>query len=300
MCISMGPAEFSDTYIYAGIRGGEHVLIYQNRPSNMNQAHVATRTSSVPGMVDLWSTPESPVRPGNAMVWPVPSIGRLTKSNLFSLDRAPRLLTDMWARHNRTESATRGMSFGATPKGIDIEVVDVGMYTVVVVNSANPDQVQEVLMSAVPVEKRPAVNTELLAWFAQSYPNWPLVIACFVAADAQLAVPFGVRYTPIRKDVLYLPGADAHDGNPPKIGERVATDHVLMFGAERINGGTQIEPVLRTSGSKLGDEGLAFPAMFTGVASKTALPNGDWVIPVEDVIAGRLEGLKRSTPPKMV
>jgi hypothetical protein len=295
----MGPAEFSDTYIYAGVKGGEHILIYQNRPSNMIEPATSNLMSVVPGLVDFWSTPESPVRPGNAMVWPVPSISRLTKTNLFSLDRAPRLLTDMWARLDGTE-VMRGANFGAVAKGLDVEVVEVGMYTVVVVNSAQPDQVQEILATSVPTEKRPKINTALLSWFAQSYPNWPLVIACFVSSDAQMAVPFGVRYTPLRKDILYLPGADAHDGNPPHIGERVATDHVLMFGADRINAGKAIEPVLRTSGSKLGDASLSFPDMYTGVKSKAALPNGDWVIPVEDVIAGRLDGLKRSTPPRTV
>lgn len=294
MCVSFGLADFGKTYIYAAATSnGRHTLIYQNQPQNLMRppANVLLGQDDN-GLVDIWSMPERPIVPGNAMILPIPAAKPIRQADVFVMDSSSRLLYKMW---EQTQPVTRG----DTPKK-DPLIFSRGIYDIVVVNHADTTVgVLDVLEKQVSPEKRPVLNQSILDWFFKSYPGWPLIIACFSNVDQKAADPFGVTYLPKRYDILYMPGMDAHDGNPPVVGASVPVNHVLLFGVDGVSVGQSASEVLTVNG--VGSFKSVFADRYVGLKLEGNLSNGDWVIPTSALVDHNFSSrLYRTKPPVMV
>jgi hypothetical protein len=302
MCIFSNLAEVEGTRIFVGANSGwQHFVIYQNKVANLAAPIKPSFPAGKSGLSNPWNSPSGKVvTPGNAMIFPVPAKHPITPDNLVSLDNCSSLLKDMWRFANPAVSMGITRGFDEVPKSIS--VYEIGLYTVVISNNANTEAVMQVIEKKVPADRLPSIDPQLIDWFAKMYNGWPLIIACFANTASEWSVPFGVFYDPIWPDLIFVPGADAHDGEPPKIGLPVDVNHVLMFGADKVSNGVPFSDVLKAgAASRLGMELTAkLPGMFTGVEATGRLPNGDWVIQLSDVMAGRVnETLVRAEPPGM-
>jgi hypothetical protein len=206
MCCTFTASEMSDTRLYVGEaeKDGEtvHVLAYQN-----------TAQTNAP----------------NAMVLPIPTTKSLVADNLIDTREFKNFLKDITSA---SQEHTKGVSFnrrGMTLGGMDddrAEVVDVGSYTVVLAD--NVGQIPEAL-TRVPEHKRPSVSKKFLTGYSELYPNQPIAVCCW---DGSIeAEPLLMWYVPRDRSHLFIPTMDAHDGQAPRVGEKVFTDHIISVGS---------------------------------------------------------------------
>lgn len=214
MCCTFTASEMSDTRIYAGEaeRNGEtvHVLAYQN-----------TAQTNAP----------------NAMVLPIPTDKALGAENLIDTRQFKNFLkniTEASQIHTKSAGMRRGMTLGAMSDSVAM-VVDVGSYTVVL--AENVGQIPEAL-TRVPESKRPSVTKRFLEGYGKLYPNQPIAVCCW---DGSIeAEPLLMWYVPRDRTTLFVPTMDAHDGDAPRVGEKVFTDHIISVGAVGPTSGSRV------------------------------------------------------------
>ena len=206
MCCTLEPAKMSKTILYAGdatIDGQyRHVIGYQNKA------------------VNEFSGP-------NAMILPFPAASRMGAENSIDVTGTKSLLSDMaTAVMPRTRSMSKGFGSLGVAGGY-VEVFDSGDYTVVL--AADARDIPHVLHK-VPENKRPRLNENIFAAYAQWYPGWPIALCCFEAKKAVENQPMLWWYLPKAHDKLFLPAVDGHDGDVPRIKMTVARDHTVVVG----------------------------------------------------------------------
>ncbi len=263
MCVTLGPAELSNTIIYAGeaVRDNKrvHVLAYQNKATSQ-----ASR--------------------GNAMILPLPAKGNLGPANTIDTSKADYFLEDM--ADAIVQVRLQGMSFDSLSKGApdSVQVFAVGSYTVVL--AKDPREIPEA-MRAVPMNQQPrTLPVDIFEAYHTLYPGWPVAVCCW---DGTLeAEPLLWWYEPTNPNTLFAPGLDAHDGKPPKTLAIVDIDHTVIFGST-------IDSLSPTQGGEvlyrdtLADEiKNLLPLRVAGkIYGKTRMRNGDFTLPLSRLSAAR-------------
>ncbi len=206
MCCTFTESEMSDTRLYVGEaeRNGKtvHVCAYQN-------------TAQTHGP--------------NAMVLPIPTEMAMGPENLIDTREFKNFLkniVDATQVHTKSAGMRRSMTLGSFGSDSLAQVIDVGSYTVVLAENVN--QIPEAL-TRVPEDRRPSVSKKFLGGYGAIYPNQPIAICCWNGSIE--AEPLLMWYEPKDRTTLFIPTMDAHDGNPPRLGERVYTDHIITVGS---------------------------------------------------------------------
>jgi hypothetical protein len=207
MCITLEPAKLSSTRIYAG-----------------DVTHPSGRPVHVIGYQNVVQATRGP----NAMLLPFPAsqVGPENLVNGAAFAEIMAAYERAIQRRNMTKGVSRGI--GAAPAAAGYSVFDSGSYTIALAEKASflKDAVQ-----LVPEARRPKIATSFIIALSQLYPNWPIAVCCFEGGDVApepLFWWFESRYP----DTLFAPAIDAHDGNPPNMGELVHRDHVVAFGSD--------------------------------------------------------------------
>jgi len=295
MCVSLGPAKFSNTILYVGsaVRDGKdvHVLGYQNTAENLA---VAGRP---PGLDPrLWSQVirEQGAKPvGNAMILPFPAIAAMGEANVVDTSGCKSILKDIvTAVKPRSKGGTlmggdRSMSFSAPI------VFETGIYTVVL--ARDPRDIPAAL-AHVPEEKRPDLKPEIFAAYAEWYPGWQIALCCFSNADAVEADPLLWWYEPAFPDVYFAPALDSHTGGVPDLDATVDVDHAVTFMS------TEGRAPSVEYADTLSDEVRALlPTHAIGRELDTRLPNGDFQIDKATADAGRftIDRIKPGANPRI-
>lgn len=254
MCCSLEPAELSDTIVSC---------IETAHPETSKLIHVA-------GYQNKATSPGGP----NAMLLPFPSAVPMGPANVVDTTSAKRLLKDYAETLvERTRGFSKGLlSLSADGLDDDIQVFEAGSYHIVM--AANAAAIPSALRF-VPSAKRPRVNQAIFDAYAKFYPSatWQFALCCWNGAvDAE---PMMWWYQPNDPDYLFLPGLDAHDGLPPKLGTQVRVDHSLIVGSN-------ISAVKNAERVYFRDRDMS-PALkpyiassVVGTEAKGAAHNGDW------------------------
>ncbi len=206
MCCTLGPAKLTDTVLYAAeaMHNGKlvHVLGYQNQAQNLTRAP-------------------------NAMILPFPAAEPMGPENVVDTTACQHILTDYaeTVRPVTRGGHTKGGYSAATAKSV--QVFDTGSYTVVLAEDAR--DIPEAL-SRVPANKRPKMNPEIFDAYNKWYPGWAIALCCFEAGVRTAPEPMLWHYTPKDTTRLFAPALDAHDGNPPKLGEQVPVSSAVVWG----------------------------------------------------------------------
>ncbi|WP_405805532.1 hypothetical protein [Streptomyces sp. NBC_01187] len=268
MCLSMAPAEFSGTTLFLGRRhhpehGLVHVLGYQNTAVNLADGP-------------------------NAMLLHLPA-ARMTRHNFLSVGRDSNVLDRMVdavrPRSVASPDPIAWMGWGAAP---EVEVFEHDIYTVLL--AADPTALPAAL-SQVPAHKRPALDPELLRFYAERYPGCAMAVCCFDNAQAGRAKPLLMWYQPYDADLLTLPALDCHTGAPPDLEAEVPVDHWLLFGTDEAPEGWGA-PVDYPYGMR--HKLRAFlPDTVLGTHVEGSLPNGDFALSHRALLAGDLGRIER-------
>jgi hypothetical protein len=271
MCVSMAPAEFSGTTLYAGRRrhpehGLVHVLGYQNTALN------------------LASGP-------NAMLLHLPARRMTGRQFLHVGDHSDVLRRMVDAVRPRTRRGPAPMGWmGAAPGGA-VEVFEHDVYTVLL---ADDPMLLPGALEQVPERKRPRLDPALMAFYAEAYPDHPLAVCCFDNADAREAKPLLLWYEPHDPDLLLAPALDCHTGGPPDLDRPVDVDHWVLFGTDEAPADWGA-PV--TYGPRMRHRLRGFlPDRVMGVHHAGPLPNGDFALAHADLLAGDLGRVRRVQP----
>ncbi|MFI9250020.1 hypothetical protein [Streptomyces sp. NPDC053069] len=271
MCISTGEAAFSGTILYCGrqhhpVHGLIHVMGYQNTAVNLADGP-------------------------NAMLLHLPT-RQLTAEQFISVGRSGDVLQRMVAAVETADAEDDGIAWmGADPQPVQVFEYDV--YTVLL--ASDPTLVPAALQR-VPPHRRPALHPDLLRFYADSFPDHTIAVCCFDNADAQRARPLLLWYPPLDPDRLVLPALDSHTGGPPDLDAEVPVDHWVLLSTDRGPSGWGValdHP--RTMRHSL----RAFlPGTVVGrhYSRGRSLPNGDFAISHEDLLAGDLDRIERLRP----
>jgi TonB family protein len=206
-CCSLEPAVFSNTRGLAAevLMDNKvvHLLGYQNNASN-------------------WSSKGG----GNAMLLPIPAkLGSMSEKNILDTSSAPTCLEDMVdALKPRTKGFDR--SFTSDLVVPQVKIFEFDIYTIILANNVQliPDALKKV-----PAEKRPEINKEIFDAYANWYKGWTFALCCFNNRKLSQAKPMIWWYEPLYPKKLFFPALDAHTGHAPKLDEKVAVDHQLIF-----------------------------------------------------------------------
>jgi hypothetical protein len=272
MCVSASAAELSGTILFAGrrlhrVHGWVEVLGYQNTAVNLS-----------PGP--------------NAMLLHLPA-RKVTSAHFLNVGRCDQVLRDMAAA---VQSMGRGRYLSDETDwmgGGRVEVFEHDIYTVVLADRAT--DIPRAL-DRVPERKRPVVSSELLAFYADCFPGYPVALCCFDNAEAIQAKPLMLWYRPLDEERLILPAIDCHTGAVPDLEASVRTDHTVIFATDRAIEGWG-EPVAYSQAGRMRHELRAFlPEQVLGERFTELLPNGDFAIAHDDLVRGDLGRIERSVP----
>lgn len=273
MCVSSLPASLSDTIVYIGRtdhpeHGYVEVLGYQNTAAN---------------------EADGP----NAMLLHLPAGARMTAENFIHVREKDDPLADMAEAYDAFHDDGIDWMDGAAAAGGPL-VFDHDVYTVVL--AEDPADVPTAL-DRVPAHRRPAISTELLDFYARTFPGYTIALCCFDNADAQRARPLFLWYEPAEPDILRLPALDCHTGGVPEPGIRVDREHLLLFGGDDSPPETTA-PVHYRPGTRH-DLRRFLPGRVQGVrvqyeheAGPELFRNGDFLLSLADLKAGRFDGVR--------
>lgn len=272
MCISTGAADFSGTIVYCGRRehpehGLIHVLGYQNTAANLADGP-------------------------NAMVRHLPAAGRLTERHFLSAGRSGDVLRRM---ADAVQSATV-RDAGIAWMGAEAETVRIFEHDVYTILLADDPTAVPAALGRVPAHRRPRLDPELLRFYAELFPGHTFAICCFDNADAQRAKPLLLWYPPLDPDRLTVPALDCHTGGAPDLDAVVPVDHWVLFSSDQAPDGWGV-PVEYPADMR--HRLLTFlPGAVMGrkYGDGLALPNGDFSLGHQDLLAGDLDRVERLRP----
>jgi hypothetical protein len=283
MCCSVSPGipvHFSNTVLYAAEmlqENGEivHVLGYQNKAQNN-----AGRAIRLGGLLQkLFNRPT-----GNAMILPFPAMPQsMSKANVLNTKSCPDILQNMAsALAPPSRQPSRSFALAAAAPQPKVQVFEAaGIYTVVLAQNALDIPAA---LEQVPIDKRPSINSELFAAYAEWYPHWTIALCCFNNDKAELADPMLWWYKPMFADRLFLPTLDGHTGEVPNLKAQVAVDHTLAVSSYKMQNGNQ---VFYTGNILAIDSYLARKVI--GKKYYERMANGDFICDVTDVRNGQFK-----------
>lgn len=267
MCVSMAAARFTGTAAYLGrLRHPEHGLIH---------------------VLGYQNTARNQAAGPNAMLLHLPATG-MSARHFLPVGRDSDVL-------DRLVSALAPVSAGVDTEvdwmSAEVEVFEHDVYTVLLAADATAIPAA---LDQVPEHKRPDLNPELLAFYARHYPEHRIAVCCFDNADAQRAKPLLMWYPPIDPDLLVVPALDCHTGSPPDLDGQVDVDHCVMFGTDA-GGPDWGSPVSYAPNTRAKLRAFLTDAVF-GARFHGPMPNGDFAIEHADLLACRVDRIRRVAP----
>lgn len=205
MCVTSAEALLTSTYVGAWEidhpnYGYRHVLAYQNAPQNLADGP-------------------------NCMILHVPAAQPILPEHLLDTSACPDLLRRM-VQHLLANYARGGII------AQHVYVVEMGVYHVVLLNEKSQEGLN-LALEQIPVEKRPVITPELLAFYTDQFPDYPLVLACFNNQDSHNASPIVLHYQPIDPANLFYNLLEGHDGGVPHLNQPVERHQVIIAGSNR-------------------------------------------------------------------
>ena len=204
MCVTSAKAYLNNTVvggwdIQHPTYGYRHVLAYQNAPKNLASG-------------------------ANCMLLHIPTTDDLVPSDLVDTSAYPNILYDLL---ELSKPHARGLSM--SPEVPQNHVVEMGVYYVVLLNNFNQSALTAAL-NQIPELKRPVIAPALLDFYATSFSNYRLVLACFDNKDVQTASAIMVHYAPLFPDKIFFPLLEGHDGKVPHIGKNIKMHQQIIYG----------------------------------------------------------------------
>jgi len=147
-------------------------------------------------------------------------------------------------------------------------------------------------LEQVPPRRRPNLGPELFRFYADTFPGYPVALCCFDNADARRAAPLLMWYRPIFADRLTAPALDAHTGRAPDPDALVRPDAWVLVGLDDPPDGWGARVWYRADPGPLAP---FLPRRVIGRQVAGEVRNGDFVISLADVRAGRMDRLCRLT-----
>lgn len=244
-------------------------------------AHQVEHNGKLVNVLGYQNTAESK-RPGpNAMIIPLPSAVPMSQENCIDM-------TGVGDVFHEYEKLLRPRSRGLSKGGVavagsltnDLQVFDSGSYTVLLTKQTNLTALR-LAMKELPPEKRLELSlsqAKIFSAYRKLYPEWHIAICIwdgYVAAE-----PILWWYEPISSfvDRHFLPGLDAHDGNPPDPSlKSVPIDHTIVVGAP----GTRQEDNATEIVTKAPEHLRKWlpTNVFGALLHHQQARNGDWVLP---------------------
>ncbi|MFE7123864.1 hypothetical protein [Streptomyces sp. NPDC057617] len=272
MCVSMDQAEFSGTTLYAGrlrhdTHGLIHVLGYQNTAVNLADGP-------------------------NAMLLHLPA-RRMSRANFIPVGRSSDVLSRMVDAVRPVAGTRSGVALMGSDDSGRVEVFDHDIYTVLL---ATDPTLLHAALAQVPPHRRPRLNPLLLEFYADHYPGYPIAVCCFDNAAAEQAKPLLMWYEPMYPNRLTLPALDCHTGEPPDLKGKVPADHWVLYGTDEAPDGWG-EPVSYPPRMRHELRGFLPDTVMGAYFGERPLLNGDFVLTHKDLLAGRLNRIRRLPPP---
>jgi len=256
MCITLEPATLASTILVA------HEVEHDGRSVNVvGYQNKASSAGAGP----------------NAMILPIPSAAPMGPANCIDMTGAEQL----FGRYEdlvRPVSRSRGLEDVAVAAGPDLRVFDSGSYTVVLTRRFDLERLQDVL-AALPADKRlelGAAQMRVFDAFRELYPGWHLAICIWSGTVAAEPILWWYEPLPAYVDKHFLPGLDAHDGNPPDPSLRsVPIDHTLIVGTDAKAGPPNAAGLVDDVPKPL--RKWLPRNVFGALLHNTTARNGDWV-----------------------
>jgi hypothetical protein len=216
MCITSAAADLKNTIvggwdIQHPTYGYRHVLAYQNAPVNLAAG-------------------------ANCMLLHIPTAKPLIPNQLVDTSKSPNLLYDLLKDlQPAAAEMSRSLSRDKNPN----HIVEMGVYHVALLNDLSSTAALETLMQ-IPEHKRPIIPPPFFEFYAQTFPKYRLVLACFNNSDLKTASAILVHYKPLFPEKIFFPLLEGHDGNLPCIGTDIIAHQILILGGHKM---TTLTPV---------------------------------------------------------
>jgi hypothetical protein len=273
MCVSLGPATFSSTIVYA------HATVFRGR-----RVHV----------LGYQNNAKSKVRGPNAMILPIPASVAMGPENAIDTRGFASVLRDYVQSLRRARVRSIEPVVKAPPTAGGVQVFERGSYAIVLASDASAAAMMTA-MNSLPEAKRPPIDRAMFDAYLSWYPGWHLAICCF--EGHVVAEPMLWWYEPMTPDELFLPGLDAHDGGVPDLAARVKLDHAIVVGIGN-------SPLSVSATLPVGVPAEIGPLLATRIDGWFHLagrcPNGDWWMRPEALERDHIEPvdpLVRRLPP---
>lgn len=223
----------------------------------------------------------------NCMILHLPSAAPMSPDNMVDTGECPWVLSRLatLARGPQPQAAALDTrSRGAVPA---VHVFQKGIYTVVL---ANHWELAHRALEQVPARARPAISTDVLAFYGERFPGWHLALCCFDTRVAATSEPLLWWFEPLFPDRLMAAGIESHTGEAPALWQQVRRDHELVFGTDQgspqgdlIRVDMQLRGVPRMPSAVL----ELMPSLAFLVERKDWSRNGDFLLDVADLARGQ-------------
>ena len=203
MCVTTLEARLSKTRI--GVwdvmhpeYGYRHVVAYQNSVQNLSDG-------------------------ANCMLLHIPSKTALSPDCMINTENDVELLVEM-------EYSVFGRPRGFGGKN---HIVEMGVYHIALLNDFSENVIESTLQ-LIPEQKRPELSKEILDFYNQTFPGFPLALCCFNNKDAKKASPILLHYDPKYPDTFMFNTLDSH-GGVPDLNEPVLFHQTIITGSYKLN-----------------------------------------------------------------
>ena len=210
MCITSSRSLLDNTYLGAwDIQhpnyGYRHVLAYQNRVQNLEEAP-------------------------NCMLLPIQSAQPIEPAWLVETSGCPNFLTELYDTIDPPPSIEEeGHAWMSAGDDRMNYVVEQGVYHIAILNNLTTTALEDTF-AQIPAEKLPFISKDLLNFFEQHYKDYPLLLCCFNNKAAQQAAPILVHYPPQYPEQLMVNTLDSH-GGIPSLGKMTGFHQKMVIGS---------------------------------------------------------------------
>jgi len=267
MCITLDPAILSSTILLA------HQIEHEGKMVNVvgYQNHAKSNSSGP-----------------NAMILPIPSAAPMSPANCIDMTGVGDLFTEYEELLRPRSRGIDSVAVASGPAFDDLQVFESGNYTVLLTKQVNLTGLRAA-MEALPEDKRIELDfpkAKIFSSYRKLYPDWHIAI-CIWNEDIVKAEPILWWYEPMPEyvDKHFLPGLDAHDGNPPDPSlQSVRVDHTLVVGMASLTiFGRLHSPNAESLVAKVPEHLRKWlPTNVTGaLLQDRQMLNGDWTLPKE-------------------
>ncbi len=274
------------------IYSGWHAMSYQNK----------VRVDGIKPKGHQWAGLNTGRKTGAAMLLVFP-LAKGGQYKLISAEGMPNFLKEMTTVETEDFYLGASRTVAKSLEAGDVEVQKYGLYDVVVFKSASFDAIQKAIDTKVAIERQPELDKEAISFIINAYNpngenNFAVALFCYdpyqVAGESKESLPVTILYQTSYPEVLYFSGLDQHDPNKrPDFKELVSTNHQIAWGFEKTP--DRVTHNVKYT-AKIGTLGGIVPERVAVSTHKGRLINGDFVVLLNNLRAGRLT-VERWQPP---